>query len=400
MKAILKRGLPLVLCFCLLFLNVSNTYAICTQPEVSEAEYINAELLPILSNALKINFDSMVVGEVTSWIKLYDTNLTYYAYFVPLYNQVFDLSGYSIITDINSNHTVLATGVGDVASNYAKCIMDLAVKKQNCKIIYVFPESFILYNANSFHLINLDGELSTIENVSNIETNTVQILSQNEQKDFSTLSMNDSYLLGSLKHWGLGDFVPVNDGSSIWYGGWQKWLLDEGKTKEEKNRSCGVTAAANVLYYMSKYASGKSNLYNQKGITKPEFSKFQSNLYDNGLEPSLIGILDGGQLISGVYKWASLRKVSLTAVTLDAEFTPQNLLTHMVQGLASDCPVLLVTWNSSIPDLVNHWVTITRMYTTGSSIKMVASTWGEQREYDFTVWANDSSIYKEVLYFK
>ena len=160
-----------------------------------------------------------------------------------------------------------------------------------------------------------------------------------------------------------------------------------------------MTAAANVLHYMSKHVSGKSALYTKTNITKASFSQFQKQLYDYSLSPAVWGIPNLSTMKSKVESWATYRGVSLSGQIDKSTWNTTNVRNYISAGLNSERPVLLLTWNSPIPSLSCHWVTVTRIYKDGTD-KILTSNWAGKAEYDFATWCNSSSLYKAVLYFK
>ena len=205
-------------------------------------------------------------------------------------------------------------------------------------------------------------------------------------------------IYASLKSWDTGAFVPISDSGGIYYGGYQGWLTDENISKFWADRSCGLTAAANMFYYMAKNVSGKSALYTKTDITKASFSAFQKELYDHSLSPAVYGIPGSSTMKRKVEKWASSRNVPLTAHPFKGAWSVTNVRNHIIAGLNAERPVLLQTWNSTIPNLSWHWVTVTRIYRDGTD-KILTSNWGGKEVYDFETWCKGPGIYKSVLYF-
>lgn len=176
-------------------------------------------------------------------------------------------------------------------------------------------------------------------------------------------------------------------------------MTSEGISQFYADRSCGVTAAANMLCYMADNVSGMSDLYTQSGISKAQFNAFQRDVYDY-LSPAIWGVPTLDALIDGVEDYATDQGVDLTATRSSASWTETNVRSYIAGGLNKESPVLLLTWNSPIADLSMHWVTITRIYDGGSGVKLVTSNWAEKQTYDFSTWVNGSSLYKGVIYFE
>lgn len=263
-------------------------------------------------------------------------------------------------------------------------------------MIYEFPSAFIAKIDGSYFKICINGELEEIKDTSEYKSTIVSFLSKNVPSSNMTQATT---VYGSLTNWDSGKFVPVSVSGGYYYGGYQGWLTDEGVSKFYADRSCGVTAASNMFHYIAKNVSGKSKLYDKSGITKSNFSSFQKDVYGY-ISPAIWGIPTLETMISRVEAFASAKGVSLKATKSSASWTKTNVRTYVGSGLNKQSPVLLLTWNSPIPDLSMHWVTVTRLYNSGSGVKMVTSNWAEKQIYDFSTWVNGSSLYKGVIYFE
>jgi len=163
------------------------------------------------------------------------------------------------------------------------------------------------------------------------------------------------------------------------------------------NRSCGVTAASNMMQYMSEHVSGKSNLYTQS--TMYGFSDYQKDVYDY-LDPAIYGIPGINTMIDRVKAFATSEGVDLDEVLSNETWNETNVRNYIASGLNSENPVLLITWDSIIPDLETHWVTVTKLYGSYGNTTMVTSNWAEKEEYDFSLWVSAGSMYGGVIYFE
>lgn len=204
---------------------------------------------------------------------------------------------------------------------------------------------------------------------------------------------------GSLTHWGEGEFVPIAGVDGTSYGGRQSWLTGEGVSGFYADRSCGVTAACNLLCYLSRHWPGKEGLYPRRGLSQERFSRFQRELYGY-LSPTPWGVPTIGKMIRGVERYARDRGVSLRAVRAGHVRDEAAALAYISAGLERDCPVLLLTWNTPVADLRFHWVTVTRLYGAGGGIRMVTSNWGERVEYDFSAWVKGPSLHRGAVWFE
>lgn len=334
------------------------------------------------------------VADNQTWIPLKDMSGTDYAYFVPLLGQDGILAGYSVVSFAGGNIRTLVSTSGENAAFQASYILKTADTAD--EIIYEFPEAFIAKINNSYFKICLTGELEKIADTADYVSSTVSFLTENAPLQLSTRATT---VYGSLTNWDMFDFVPVSESTGYYYGGYQGWLTDEAVSQFWADRSCGVTAASNMLQYMSDNVSGMADLYTQSGMTKANFSAFQKDVYDY-LPPAIWGIPTIDTMISGVTSFATAQGVDLTETRSPSTWNEANVRTYIAEGLNKESPVLLLTWNSPIPELQVHWVTVTRIYDSGAGTKMITSNWAEKKVYDFSTWVNGSSIYQGVIYFE
>lgn len=355
-------------------------------------------LMTTVENIVQSEMDIVLKnGSVTSeeqWILLKDMLGTDYAYFVPLLDIDGTIAGYSVISFIGGGARTLVSAAGENAAALTTNVIKTA--SDSDAMIYEFPNAFIAKMDDSYFKICLTGELEEIKDTNEYESTTVNFLSKNAP---STNMTQATTVYGTLTNWDSGKFVPVSISGGYYYGGFQGWLTDEGVSQFYANRSCGVTAASNMFHYMAKNVSGKSKLYDKPGITKANFSSFQRDVYDY-ISPAVWGVPTLDTMISRVESFASAKGVSLKATKSSASWTETNVRNYVAGGLNKQSPVLLLTWNSPIPDLSMHWITVTRLYDSGSGTKMVTSNWAEMQTYDFSTWVNGSSVYKGVIYFE
>ena len=83
--------------------------------------------------------------------------------------------------------------------------------------------------------------------------------------------------------------------------------------------------------------------------------------------------------------------MDLKATRSSSAWSEVNVRKYIATGLNKESP---------IPDLEQHWVTVTRIYDAGSGTKMVTSNWAGKEIYDFPTWVNGGSLYKGVIYFE
>lgn len=185
------------------------------------------------------------------------------------------------------------------------------------------------------------------------------------------------------------DFVKINN---RYYGGNQSWLSERNQiSKFWSDRSCGVVAASNTLYYMTRLEHSR--------ITKEEFVASALQLY-KFITPRIYGIPTVGVMARGLEKHVKTRKIKIEQYPLTR---PTNLLEtaeYIKNGLNKDCPIMMVTWNTRISNLIYHWVTITGYYMTEAGEHYVTvSNYGEKEIINIDQWIREPSIYKGLLYF-
>lgn len=377
-------------------LTLALTIGMCTTAFAaqSESHLSMVTVENIIQNEMDIILDNGSVSSEEEWILLKDMLGTDYAYFVPFLDIDEALSGYSVVSFIGGGVRTLVSAAGENAATLATNVIKAA--SDSDEIIFEFPSAFIAKINDSYFKICLTGELEEIKDTNDYESTTVNFLVENAPP---TNMPKATTVYGTLANWDSGKFVPVSISSGYYYGGYQGWLTDEGVSQFYADRSCGVTAASNMFHYMAKNVSGKSKLYDKPGITKANFNSFQKDVYGY-ISPAIWGVPTLDTMISRVESFASAKGVSLKATKSSASWTESNVRSYVAGGLNKQSPVLLLTWNSPIPDLSMHWVTVTRLYNSGSGAKMITSNWAEKQTYDFSTWVNGSSVYKGVIYFE
>lgn len=348
-------------------------------------------------------YDGLDVAKFSEWLPLEDVNGIEYGYFIPLKSEGI-VDGYAVVSYIGGENKVLKTASGSVPAALASTIIQTASDGFTEGIVYEFPDAFLANRGGEFFKICMNGTMESVEkedyNVANAEY-YLQASQTDKIERARQITPREEISYGQLDDCTIGKFIPIPKGSnSYYYGGYQGWLTDEGVETYYADRSCGVTAAANAMYYMATHITGKAALYNQTGtLTKAKFNAFQKSIYDY-LNPSTIGIPTISAMKDNLLFYAKMQGVTLTAVTAPTNWTHDTVLDFIKTGLNAESPVLIINWNSPIEDLVTHWVTITKIYADNASMYMVTSNWGARETYDFNTWVDGSSIYKNAIYFK
>lgn len=187
---------------------------------------------------------------------------------------------------------------------------------------------------------------------------------------------------------------------NIYYGGKQGWLNDFMYTsKFWADRSCGVVAAANLVSYKSQELK-LSCLYPYMSRSKENYSKHIYDLY-KFINPAFYGVPTISNMVKGLVKFGESRGVRFQPVDFTRKWKLDYVIEYIESGLREDNPVLLLTWNTPLRDLRNHWVTITGLIKTkdGKSY-ILTSNWGKMELYSLDEWFNHSSLYKGLIYFR
>ena len=366
---------------------------------LGEELYRTRTIAPVINQAIVEAVGNRNIATVSSWIPLYDVNGTFFAYFVPMFNESKKICGFNVVSDVDGIHSVLTGAESDNAGKYAEFIISLYAQRGiNEILVYSFPDTFLIGNVGAFKMINYDLTLKNVtisSNTANI-VNTIRNINISKR---SAESKSSNLMAASLTNWAFGDFVPVQRGSITCYGGHQLWLANKGVALSLAQKACGLTASANMFHYLSENVSGKAALYTKSGISWEDFANFQVELYNNGFVPnSIAGIFSSDMLDGMIQDWCDTRNVSLNLVEFDGYWTTEDVQEFICEGLSLNRPVLMLTYNSDIEDLVEHWVTVTKVYDTNGPM-FICSNWEDIRYYDLDVWASMGSFNRDLMYY-
>lgn len=376
-------------------------FSLCNSASAASVLSEKSAMASAVENVVTENYDNVTVSSATEWLPLQDPSGVEYAYLVPLKTGE-SISGYAVTCFVNGINRVLQTAVGPASSELVSAVIETINTNDNIRIVYDFPSAFLAEIDGSFYKICITGELDPVEIEAYSRVDAAFFENENSLTQASTQGvLREEIVYGKLDDNAVGDFIPIPRGNGeYYYGGYQDWLTDEGITQFYADRSCGVTAASNMMYYLATHVPGKAALYNQTGsLTKAKFNAFQRSVF-NYLNPSIIGVPTLNSLINGVEEYAESRNVSLSPVRSSASWSLVTIRDYISAGLNSECPVLVLNWYSAIPDLNLHWVTVTSLYGDNITIYMVTSNWGEREVYDFPTWVNSGGINQGLIYFE
>lgn len=192
------------------------------------------------------------------------------------------------------------------------------------------------------------------------------------------------------------DFVEIDN---TYYGGDQAWLFNEGYiSKFQANRSCGVVAASNVFHYMSKYNSKIKLNQDYGNISKESFLENTMLIY-KFIRPRLYGIPTVGVMKRGLKKFGKSINGEIKTYELINPSNTIETINFISKGIANNNPIMMITWNTKIKNLNNHWVTITGYYKTISGEHfVVTSNWGRKESFSIDKWLEHKSFYKGLFY--
>lgn len=183
------------------------------------------------------------------------------------------------------------------------------------------------------------------------------------------------------------------------YGGSQEWFLEFGDSKYLRDKGCGIIAATNTISYMAN-TKDKYKLFTDynKSIKSYLNLAFELQQY---IKATPLGVFTIWQMNRGIKKFSKTKGIRLLPMKNIWKWTVENSYQYIKSGLIYGSPVLMLTWNSKIKSLANHWVSITgiKKYENGE-IYIKVSNRGRVEEYNFKDWFYTSSLYKGLIYYQ
>lgn len=189
-----------------------------------------------------------------------------------------------------------------------------------------------------------------------------------------------------------GQFVPVYEGSTIYYGGDQSWYTDPSK----RDNGCEPTAAANIMYYLDdKNPTKYGELYKYANASRDAFVRQMDIMYSY-IEPGAFGETSLDDFIADVKLYAKDWNVTLTSYKL-GQATLDTTANFIKAGLSKDTPVACLNLEPPIYgyDYAWHWMTITKYYrdVTTDNRWIAVSTWGQRHSIDFKRYHDSIEYY-------
>lgn len=181
------------------------------------------------------------------------------------------------------------------------------------------------------------------------------------------------------------------------YGGQQSWLKSfMVKNQFWADRSCGVTAAANLIMYLSRSDDNLYQLY--QGTSKEDFVELMRELYPF-LRPRVYGIPTLSKIKRGILSYAYSKGVRLRCEMESWVWDVDEGSDFIIRMLEKNRPVLLLTWNAANREFRNHWITVTGMSQINEDLEMTASNWGRRRSYSYKGWIKDKALLRGAISF-
>lgn len=193
----------------------------------------------------------------------------------------------------------------------------------------------------------------------------------------------------------FGEFVPVRQGNSIYYGGYQNSLAEVGVSKFYRDRSCVVTAFTNTFLYM---------YHKDKSLSLADYNLYQYDFYKR-IRPHINGVPTAKALDRRVDRIRKSRGLLLKGRVLEEyAFNKKPLkekIAFIKEGLSKDCPVIFINWLSpEIKVMSHHGVTITECNDMGGYHELVISSWGRPYRINFNDFDKQVRTYSGLVYFE
>ncbi|MBQ6934336.1 MAG: hypothetical protein IJN37_08140 [Clostridia bacterium] len=214
-----RRIISLVLASLLMFSMTATALPPLEMTDMTEALYRSNVITPILSASLSHSFEDAVIANESTWIPLHDTEGTEYAYFVPLCNEKGMITGFSVIGNIDGNHTTIYSSYNGNLDEFVLMIIE-AYQNRNMgdKLIYSFPYAFIIGQEGSYKRIYAGGDIEVVEDIDKYDSHVTDMLREKASVYNADVSTQAETTYAELDHWAVYDFVPIdNNGYILWW---------------------------------------------------------------------------------------------------------------------------------------------------------------------------------------
>lgn len=395
---------------------------------LSGAEYLSAdEVLRIADQHIAGSISSEIEGAAelihpsSSFINVYDTHNSVFAYLVPLCRESDDEIGYIMVGALRDGFSFYEICLDKEKFDLIKKYLGEAPSAGGSSVQFVYVPPFTqllktnaLINPSYYSLSfsDSDGNLRDVtEEVAahqaDIDESYAVIRSEEHRQQIRALLASDSLLStaglaaeeAELFNWERGFFVPVyDDDFNTYYGGNQEWF-----SNSIKRNGCGPVAAANITYYLAD-SQGYTALYPYSTISKANFMKHIENLY-NFMDVPAWGLIPYSDFGEKVEQYASSKNVFLSYYSMPMHgYSQEACEDFIINGLTFNSPVAAL--NASAPIGSNlpynwHWITITKLFRTSVETTITLSTGGQLSELNFAVYYSyaDDTTWSGLLYF-
>ena len=343
----------------------------------------------------------------SNFLNLYDIEGNLFAYMISLLYEGKKI-GYITIGVVETNSKMYEIAFNGNIEKIKSFIDD-----KKGKIIFIPPMRYIIETKEGRYYEFQDGDESVVEITEDFKKSKNRIkeiyfnISKSEGKNqtiiknvnSSGISINPLFVSDytALVNSTFGKFVPVYDGSNIFYGGNQEWY-----GTPRKFNGCGPVSAANITCYFAKKSEDIWGvLYSYSTLSKNDFTSHMSDLYSI-IMPGTLGA-SFSDFVRGIESFSSYRGAPLKMVRDNSEFTLINTSTYLQRGLNSDSPVAILNMQPfGEYEYKAHWMTVTEYYRLSDGTRYVTvSTWGERRVINYNEWFDSTRMYGGgLVYFK
>lgn len=359
-------------------------------------------------NITASNIDKNQVKLSNNFVNLYDVEGNLFAYMIPILyanNQI----GYITIGAAENNCSVYEITFNDNAEK-----IEAFINGKKARVIFIPPMRYVIKSNDGkyFELEGRNGNTTDItqefkESQKRLMKIYSRVVKAKEKSQIAINTMNSTNTStnalsvienAKLINSSISNFVPVYEGTTIYYGGDQAWY----DTETKKNRGCGPVAAANITcYFARKPGTTWDALYSPRNLSKTSFISHMDTLYSY-INPGLLGTW-WGKFVESVEKFSSDRGAPLRRVVNNWDFTLTNTSTYIKNGLNNDSPVAMLNMQPfGDYEYKAHWMTITEYYRYSDGTRWVTvSTWGERRSISYDVWFESTSTWGGgLIYFE
>ena len=161
------------------------------------------------------------------------------------------------------------------------------------------------------------------------------------------------------------EFLDIQDGETLYYGGNQDWYTDPWKQKA----GCGPTSCANLMNYLAKTHAGCEALCPYESAKKAAFIRLMEDVWEY-VTPGNRGVNSTDIFVNGAKRYGEEKGVPLVAKTLpvspihSSARSYNDVSAFVSRALEGGFPVAFLNLsNGTLKNLDSwHWVTIVALH--------------------------------------